>query len=94
MAGTSGRVLKDSTVAQISAAIYYQAQVVSKITTNKQFQKKFQSVIFKQIEEDFGPSPDGALLSPSGSVRGGAGVGSGASSVVSGAGGDRPPLPP
>ena len=54
MAGTSGRVLRDSTVAQISAAIYYQAQVVSKITTNKQFQKKFQSVIFKQIEEHIG----------------------------------------
>jgi len=54
MAGTSGSVLKDSTVAQISAAIYYQAQVISKITTNKQFQKKFQSVIFKQIEQDFG----------------------------------------
>ena len=52
MAGTSGSVLKDSTVAQISAAIYYQAQVVSKITTNKQFQKKFQSVIFKQIDQD------------------------------------------
>ena len=41
-------------------------------------------------EEVFDP------LSPSGSVRGGAGIGSGASSVKSGAGGDRqpPPLPP
>ena len=58
MAGTSGTVLKDSTVAQISAAIYYQAQVVSKITTNKQFQKKFQSVIFKQIDQDFGSYVD------------------------------------
>jgi hypothetical protein len=54
MAGTSGTILKDSTVAQISAAIYYQAQVVSKLTTNKQFQKKFQSIVFKQIQEDFG----------------------------------------
>ena len=54
MAGTSGTVLKDSTVAQISAAIYYQAQVASKLTTSKAFQKKFQSVIFKQIEQDFG----------------------------------------
>jgi hypothetical protein len=53
MAGTSGTILKDSTVAQISAAIYYQAKVVSKITTNKQFQSKFQSVIFKQLEQDF-----------------------------------------
>ena len=54
MAGTRGTVLKDSTVAQISAAVYYQAQVVSKITTNKQFQAKFQSVIFKQLDQDFG----------------------------------------
>jgi hypothetical protein len=54
MAGTKGTVLKDSTVAQISAAIYYQAQVVSKITTNKQFQSRFQSIIFKQIQQDFG----------------------------------------
>ena len=58
MSGTSGTVLKDSIVAQVSAAIYYQAQVVSKITTNKQFQNKFQSVIFKQIEEDFGAYVD------------------------------------
>jgi len=54
MSGTSGKILKDSTVAQISAAVYYQAQVVSKVTTNKQFQNKFQSVIFKQLEQDFG----------------------------------------
>ena len=53
MAGTSGTILKDSTVAQISAAIYYQAKVVSKLTTNKQFQSKFQSIIFKQLEQDF-----------------------------------------
>jgi hypothetical protein len=54
MAGTSGTVLLDSTVAQISAAIYYQAQVVSQVTTNKQFEAKFQSVIFKQLQKDFG----------------------------------------
>ena len=54
MAGTRGTILKDSTVAQISAAVYYQAQVVSKLTTNKAFEKQFQSVIFKQIEQDFG----------------------------------------
>lgn len=54
MMGTSGKVLKDSTVAQISAAIYYQAKVVSKLTTNKQFQNKFNSVIFTQLEKDFG----------------------------------------
>jgi len=54
MVGTKGAILKDSTVAQISAAIYYQAEVVSKITTNKQFQARFQSVIFKQLQQDFG----------------------------------------
>ena len=54
MSGTSGTILKDSTVAQISAAIYYHAQVVSSITASKAFEKKFQSVIFKQIDQDFG----------------------------------------
>lgn len=54
MSGTAGTILKDSTVAQISAAIYYQASVVSKVTTNKQFQSKFQSILFNQIEKDFG----------------------------------------
>ena len=54
MAGTSGTILKDSTVAQISAAIYYHAQVVAKLTTSRSFEKKFQSVIFKQIDQDFG----------------------------------------
>lgn len=54
MTGTAGTILKDSTVAQISAAIYYQASVVSKVTTNKQFQSKFQTILFNQIEKDFG----------------------------------------
>lgn len=54
MSGTNGTVLQDSTVAQISAAIYYQAMVASKITTNKQFQTKFQSILFNQIKKDFG----------------------------------------
>jgi len=54
MSGTPGIIFKDSTVAQISAAIYYQADVISKITTNKQFQARFQSVIFKQLQQDFG----------------------------------------
>lgn len=53
MGGTKTSVLQDSTVAQISAAIYYQASVVSKITTNKQFQSKFQEVLFGQIKKDF-----------------------------------------
>ena len=51
MGGTKGAVLQDSTVAQISAAIYYQAAVISKVTTNKQFQSKFQSILFNQIKK-------------------------------------------
>lgn len=46
--------LKDSTVAQISAAVYYQSQVMSKITSNRSFQKKFRDTIFNQIDQDFG----------------------------------------
>lgn len=46
--------LKDSTVAQISAAIYYKASVVSKLTSNTAFQEKFREVIYNQLETDFG----------------------------------------
>lgn len=53
MHGAGGTALKDSTVAQISAAIYYQAQVVAKLPTSKAFQKAFHDVIFAQIEKDF-----------------------------------------
>jgi hypothetical protein len=66
MSGTTGIVLKDSTVAQISAAVYYQSKVMSKLTTNKQFQEKFRSVIFSQIQKDFGEYIDAqARLNPS-----------------------------
>ena len=58
MVGAGGKTLKDSNVAQISAAIYYQAKVVSKLTTNKTFQSKFQKVIFDQIQKDFGEYVD------------------------------------
>ena len=46
--------LKDSTVAQVSAFMYYNAHVISKLTVNKNFQSKFSSVIFDQINKDFG----------------------------------------
>jgi hypothetical protein len=46
--------LKDSTVAQISAYVYYEAAVISKLTTNKQFQSAFSRIIFDQIDTDFG----------------------------------------
>ena len=46
--------LKDSTVAQVSAYVYYEAAVISKLTTNKQFQSAFSKIIFDQIDTDFG----------------------------------------
>jgi hypothetical protein len=54
MAGNQNGVLKDSTVAQISAYLYYNAHVISKLTENKQFQNKFSQTIFEQIDKDFG----------------------------------------
>ncbi len=47
-------VLKDSTVAQISAYVYYEAAVISKLTTNKAFQNAFSKLMFDQINLDFG----------------------------------------
>jgi hypothetical protein len=58
MVGNTNKILKDSTVAQISAYMYYNAQVISKLTTNKAFQSKFSSVIFQQIDKDFGEYVD------------------------------------
>jgi hypothetical protein len=46
--------LKDSTVAQISAYVYYEASVISKLTTNRAFQNAFSKTIFDQINIDFG----------------------------------------
>ena len=46
--------LKDSTVAQISAFVYYEASVISKLTTNKPFQNAFTKIMFDQINLDFG----------------------------------------
>jgi hypothetical protein len=46
--------LKDSTVAQISAYVYYEAAVISKLTNNKGFQNSFSKVMFDQINLDFG----------------------------------------
>lgn len=45
---------KDSNVAQISAYLYYQAAVLSKLESNKAFQDKFKRTIFNQIDKDFG----------------------------------------
>lgn len=46
--------LKDSTVAQISAFVYYEAAVISKLTTNAQFKTLFTRTMFDQINTDFG----------------------------------------
>jgi hypothetical protein len=46
--------LKDSTVAQVSAYVYYEAAVISKLTTNAQFKSLFTKTIFDQINTDFG----------------------------------------
>lgn len=54
MAGTAPGILKDSTVAQISAFLYYDAMVLSKLTENDAFKNLFKTTIFNQIEKDFG----------------------------------------
>ena len=46
--------IRDTTVAQVSAAIYYKANVISKLSSNTAFQAKFRKVISDQIETDFG----------------------------------------
>lgn len=46
--------IKDSTVAQISAAIFYKTNVLAKLTANKAFQNTFNNTLYKQIDEDFG----------------------------------------
>lgn len=46
--------IKDSNVAQISALLYYQANVLSKLESNAAFQKLFKTTIFNQIDLEFG----------------------------------------
>lgn len=47
-------VIKDSSVAQISAFLYYEAQVIAKLETNRTFIHRFQSMLFESINKDFG----------------------------------------
>lgn len=54
MIGSKGDTLRDSNVAQISAFVYYQANVIAKLTTNKNFKNTFSKTIFNQIDKDFG----------------------------------------
>jgi hypothetical protein len=58
MAGSAPGIIRDSTVAQISAFLYYEAAVLSKLTTNAEFKNLFRSTIFNQIEKDFGEYVD------------------------------------
>jgi hypothetical protein len=57
--------IKDSTVAQISAAIFYKTNVMAKLTSNPAFQRSFNNIIFNQIDKDFGNYIDSkATISP------------------------------
>lgn len=59
MAGKdSTGAIKDSTVAQISAALYYQANVIAQLPTSRNFQSQFRNIIFNQIEKEFGEYVD------------------------------------
>ncbi len=65
MSPQKGEVLKQSIVAQISAYVYYNAQVISKLSSNIAFKNKFREVIFNQIDKDFGNYIDSkATISP------------------------------
>jgi len=54
MAGSKYENLKESIVAQVSAAVYYKAHVLAKLETSKAFNEKFTKVLFDQIDKDFG----------------------------------------
>lgn len=54
MVKSKGGIMKESLVAQVSAYIYYNVQVISKLTSNAGFKNKFREIIFNQIEKDFG----------------------------------------
>lgn len=58
MAESSPGILRDSTVAQVSAFLYYESSVLSKLTTNVEFKNLFKNTIFNQIEKDFGQYVD------------------------------------
>lgn len=58
MAGSAPGIIKDSTVAQVSAFLYYEASVLSKLEANAAFKNLFKKTIFNQIEKDFGQYVD------------------------------------
>lgn len=56
--GPKDAILRDSNVAQISAALYYQSNVVAKLTTSTAFKNKFKKTLYTQISKDFGEYMD------------------------------------
>ena len=54
MRGLQAGPLKDSTIPQISAVLYYQANVLGSLTQSKVFKEKFKTIVFTQIMKDFG----------------------------------------
>ena len=58
MSSPKDGVLKQSLVAQISAYMYYNVQVISKLSTNAAFKNRFREVIFTQLDKDFGEFVD------------------------------------
>jgi hypothetical protein len=56
--GPKDAIIRDSNVAQISAALYYQSNVISKLTTSKAFKNKFKKTLYTQINKDFGEYMD------------------------------------
>lgn len=57
--------ITESMTAQISAAIYYKAAVLDKLDSHPGFKNKFSTIIFNQIEKEFGEYIDSkARMSP------------------------------
>lgn len=56
--GPKDATLRDSNVAQISATLYYQSNVIAKLTKSTAFKNKFKKTIFDQINKDFGQYMD------------------------------------
>jgi hypothetical protein len=56
--GQKNGLLQDSNVAQISAALYYQSNVIAKLSTSTAFKNKFRKTIYTQINKDFGEYMD------------------------------------
>lgn len=54
----TGPVIKDSTVAQVAAAIYYQSNVLAHLQKSKRLSKIFSSMVLEQIDKDFGDYVD------------------------------------